>query len=196
MSEKTLELLIASLKTEAIDAAEQKSKSIIDQANHDAQKMLDAAKEKRDQMLEDAEKEAQSIISNGKNALRLAAKNFSAALRNDILNTLQSVLSKEVEGVFTPDLIKEAIVQVIKNIGSNVELKLSKEYLDDLSEYVHQQVQLSEKLVITEDNSLLKTLSITKTDQGWSYRISPEEITEALLPFLTSNWNDIIKNKS
>ena len=51
MSEKTLDQLIASLKTEAIEVAEKESQKILDEANSKAKKILEASEEKRKEML-------------------------------------------------------------------------------------------------------------------------------------------------
>ncbi|MBK7409932.1 MAG: hypothetical protein IPJ40_18930 [Saprospirales bacterium] len=87
-------------------------------------------------------------------------------------------------------------MKVIENIGSNVGLKLPGAFEQELADYIHQRLQASDDLVsITRDDSILSGFSITKTDQGWSYRISPEEIAELLQPHLIGKWVDILKKE-
>jgi vacuolar-type H+-ATPase subunit H len=197
MSENTLEQLIASLKTEAIDVAEKESKRILDTAKLRAKDILKAAEEKREIILSDAKKEARDIINKGNSALRQAGRDYSISVRNEILKIFQIVLQKETRHEFTPDLIKTAIIKTIENIGSDVELRFSKEVSDELADYIHTRFKATENHVsLIEDNNVLNGFSISKKDQGWSYSITPEEVAEALGKHLTNNWINILKNEA
>ncbi|MBK7409931.1 MAG: hypothetical protein IPJ40_18925 [Saprospirales bacterium] len=96
MSDKTLDKLISSLKSEAIDAAERESNKILEEARSQAQKILKGAEEKRAQMLMDAEKELQATMSNGESALRQAARDLNIDVRNHLLKLFELVLEKEI----------------------------------------------------------------------------------------------------
>jgi V/A-type H+/Na+-transporting ATPase subunit E len=197
MSDKNLEQLIVSLKTEAIDAAEKKSESILEGANLRASKILQAAKAERDAIISNAEQEAQAILHNGRSALKQAGRDFVISVRNELLEIFQTVLEQETRQVFTPDLIKTVIISIIENIGSDVELKFSKEISSEMADYIHNRLKTAEKSVsIIEDNTLLSGFSITKKSQGWSYTISPEQIAEALGNHLNDNWIKILKNEA
>lgn len=195
MSDKTLDKLILSLKSEAIDVAERESNKILEEARSQAQKILKGAEEKSEEIQMNAEKEAQAIISKGESALRQAARDLNIAVRNQLLKLFESVLEKEIRREFTPDLVKSAIVKVIENIGSDVELKLPGAFEQELADYIHQRLQTSDGLVsIIREDSILAGFSVTKTGQGWSYRISPEEIAELLQSHLIGKWVDVLKN--
>jgi V/A-type H+-transporting ATPase subunit E len=193
MSDKNLGQLIEALKTEAIDAAEKEAKRIVTEANLQAQKTLKAAEEKRDTMIQEAEAEAKAILSKGESALRQAGRDYSISVRNEMLQMFELVLEKEIEKEFTPEVLKSAIIQVVENIGSDVELKLSKDFSAELAAYIHSQLKSSKNTVsIMEDSTLLNRFSISHDDQGWSYSISPEEVSEALKHHLNHNWKSIL----
>lgn len=197
MSDKTLDQLIESLKTEAIDAAEQESEKIIEKARLKAQQIVQVAEKKRDTMISDAKREAEAILSKGKSALQQAGRDYSISVRNELLNVFQTVLEKETRKEFTPDLLKTAIVKVVENIGSDVELKLSAEFFKELAGYIHDRLKSSEEVVaVIEDNSVLNRFSVTQKSQGWSYTISPEEVADVLKNYLTANWIDILENEA
>ena len=197
MSDKTLDQLIASLKAEAIDTAEKESEKILEKAKLQAKQIVQAAEEKRSNLLSEAEQEAQAILSKGENALRQAGRDYSISVRNELLNVFQAVLEDEIRKEFTPDLLKTAIVKVIENISSDVELSLSEDFSKELADYIHNRLKSSEKLVsIIEDNSVLNGFSITQKSQGWSYTISPEEVAEALKNQLNNNWKNILKKET
>ncbi len=195
MNNQSLDRLIDSLKSEAIEAAEKESESIIQKAKVQAQEIVQQAEAKRDEILTQARQEAQTITNTGKSALHQAERDFTLTIRNDLLNLLGVVLEKEIQKEFRPDLLKEAIVKVVENIGADIELKMPQDFVEELSEYIHNQLQQSSEVVnITADNDRLKRLSIKKTDQGWSYEISPGEVSELLRNHLTGKWVEILKN--
>lgn len=196
MSDKTLDQLISSLKSEAIDAAERESNKILEEARSQAQKILKGAEEKREQILLEAENEAQAMIRKGESALRQAARDLYIAVRNNFLELFGAVLEKEIHNAFTPDLVKSAVMKVIDNIGAEVDLKLPGALEQELADYIRQRMQSSDDFPsIVRDDSILAGFSIAKTDEGWSYRISPEEIAELLQPRLIGKWVEVLKIK-
>ena len=196
MSEKTLDKLITSLKTEAIDAAEKEAKKIVDAAKAQAQKIISNAEVQKKQLLDNAEKEAEETLNKGVGALKQAARDINVTVQNDLLKLLKTVLQDEINKAFTPDLIKSAVIKVIENVNSSVELKLPEDFEKELAEYVQKHLQTSGNLVtITKDDSMLKGFSVTKTDQGWSYHITPQEVAEILNGHLSNRWINVLKSK-
>ncbi len=196
MSEKTLDKLITSLKTEAIDAAEKEAKKIVDAAKAQAQKIISNAEVQKKQLLDNAEKEAEETLNKGVGALKQAARDINVTVQNDLLKLLKTVLQDEINKAFTPDLIKSAVIKVIENVNSSVELKLPEDFEKELAEYVQKHLQTSGNLVtITKDDSMLKGFSVTKTDQGWSYHITPQEVAEILNGQLSNRWINVLKSK-
>ncbi|UMB62031.1 hypothetical protein MHL31_07510 [Lutibacter sp. A80] len=196
MSEKTLDKLIASLKTEAVEAAEKEAQKIVEAANVEAQNILSKAAAQKTEILQNAEKEAKATLEKGEGLLRQAARDLNVTVQNDLLKLLKTVLSNKVTKTFTPDLVKSTVLKIIENADSSVEVKLSEDLKKELAGYIQQELQASKSLVsITKDNSILKGFTVTKTDQGWSYNITPDEVSEILNDHLSSKWVDILKNK-
>lgn len=197
MSETNLNNLIATLKTEAIDAAEKEAAAILNAARDKAQRTLRDAEEQQKARLQEAEKEAEAILIKGKSALRQAARDVTISLQNDLIQLLTAVLERDIQDNFTPELLKSAITKVIENIGSDVELDLSADLKEDLADHIQQRLQTSNQLLgITADSSLSKTINITKKNEGWNYQISTEAITELLAANLSGKWLKILKNET
>ncbi|UOY07176.1 hypothetical protein L0P88_01170 [Muricauda sp. SCSIO 64092] len=195
MSENTLEKLIATLKSEAIEAADNEAVNIVESAHAQAKKIIKEAEAKREELLGNAEKEAQATLIKGEGALKQAARDLTVSVRNDLLQLLKTVLEKEVEAQFTPKLMEQAITNTIANVGSGVTLTLSKNVETELAKTVQKQLQAMDNLdSIITDPSLLKGFSITKTDQGWSYQISPNAVAELLNAHLSPKWVNLLKN--
>ena len=202
MSEKTLDKLIAKLKSEAIDAAEKEANDIIENAKTQALSILNDAQVKSDELLKNAEKESEANKAKAKGAMKQAARDLTVTLRNDLLNLLGNVLEKEVEKTFTADLIQTAVIKVIENVGSGVALKLPKNLELELADQIQKRLQTSEDIIsvttttTTTTNSLVNSFSISKTEEGWSYDISPEEVSNLLNTRLSPKWLDILKTES
>ncbi len=194
MSDKTLDQLIASLKREAIDAAETESRKILEKARLQAQQIVEEAEHKKNNILEEARQEAEAILRKGEAALQQAGRDYSISVRNELLHVFQVVLEREIRKEFTPELLKTAMVKVIENIGSDVALKLSPEFSQELADYIHSRLKSSGKSVsIIENHSVLNGFAITHKEQGWSYAISSEEVAEALQAHLNPKWIDLLK---
>lgn len=197
MSENTLDKLIAKLKLEAIDAAEKEANEIFEHAKTKAERILKDAQVKRDEILEKAENESKANTFKADGALKQAARDLTVTLRNDLLNLLGKVLEKEVESSFTPALIETAVLKVIENVGSGVALKLPKNLESNLADQIQKRLQSAEDITsITSNNSVVNSFSITKTEEGWSYDISPEEVANLLQSHLSPKWLDILKSDS
>ncbi|MBV7270629.1 hypothetical protein [Winogradskyella luteola] len=197
MSENTLDKLITKLKLEAIDAAESEANDTIESAKTKARSILSEAQAKSDELIETAEIEAKTIIIKAEGALKQAARDLSLSLRNDLLNLLGNVLDKEVKITFTADLMETAVLKVVENIGSGVALKLPKGLEKNVANQIQKRLQESSDITsVTSDNSLVNAFSITKIDEGWSYDISPEEISNLLKKYLSQKWVYILNTDS
>jgi V/A-type H+-transporting ATPase subunit E len=197
MSEQTLDLLIEKLKTEAIEKAEKESAKILEDARIRAEAIVSEAEEQKKSLLSEAEKEAQDIVDKGNSALRVAARDLSLSVRNDLLQLLRATLEDEVEKSFTPELMKSVINQLIDQLGSEVEFRLPEEHSRELAEFIQKKMQESdETITLLEEKGDASGILITKKDQGWSYTISPEQVTESLLPHLNAKWVQILSEKS
>ena len=195
MSEKTLDKLIATLKSEAIETAEKEANEVVENARQQAQKIIKEAEAKKADLLNNAEKEAQATLKKGEGALQQAARDLIVSVRNDLLKLFKAALEQEVENNFAPDLTEKAILKVVENVGSGAALKLPEHMEKKLAEKIRKRLQESDNLdSITKDASLPNGFVVSKTDQGWSYRISPEEVAELLNVYLSPKWVQILKN--
>jgi vacuolar-type H+-ATPase subunit E/Vma4 len=193
MSEHSLNDLIHSLKTEAIEAAEKESERILNEAREKAQQILKSAEIKRDNLLEDAERESVRIIEKGEAALRQAGRDYIISVRNEILHIFQTVFEAEVQRAFTPELMKEMIIKVTENIGSEAEITMSSNNTKELADYIHDRLKSSDLSVsIIEDNAVLSGFIISRNQEGWSFTVSPEEVSEALKNLLNKNWREML----
>lgn len=193
MSDKNLEQLIASLKSEAIDKAEQEAEKIISDAKLKAQGILKDAQKGKETAVKDAEKEAEDILHKGKIALQQASRDLVLSLQNDLLDLFKALLEKEIKSEFKAETIKSIITSVVDSMGKGININLPAETYKQLSDFIHLKVKDGDEISFSEDKSLISGLKIAKSKEGWSYNINAETISEALLPFLNTNWIEILK---
>jgi F0F1-type ATP synthase membrane subunit b/b' len=197
MPEKNLENLIATLKMEAIEAAEKEAAEIVSKARAEAREIVEEADVKSDELLQNAEREAQAILDKGESALQQASRDVRVSMRNDLLLMLKGILEREVETAFKPDLVEKAILVIVENAGTGISLKLSEKLETQLTYQILERLKASKNLdSISRDVSLTDGFSIAKTGEGWSYHISPGEVTELLYAHLSPNWVEILKKAS
>ncbi|MFC2114322.1 hypothetical protein ACFLRI_03135 [Bacteroidota bacterium] len=190
MSDKNLEQLIDSIKTEAIDKAEKEAEKILSDAKLKAQGILKDAQQKKESELKDAGKEASEIIDKGKIALQQASRDLVLSLQNELLGLFKAALEKEIKAELKPDTIKSIILSVVDNMGKGGQINLPADNLKQLSDFIQTKAK---DMSFSEDDTVSAGLKVVKTSEGWSYNINPETIAEALLPYLNTNWVEILK---
>ena len=197
MPEKNLENLITALKTEAIEAAEKEAAEIIATARAKARKIVEEAEAESDALQQNAEKEAQAILHKGESALQQAARDMSVSMRHSLLAMFKALLEQEIADSFTPNLVEKVVLGMVENTGSGVSLKLSEKLETELSDQILERLQNSKNLdSISRDATLPDGFSMTRTEEGWSYHISPAEVTEILYAHLSPNWVQLLKKES
>lgn len=194
MSEKNLEGLIATLKKEAIEEAEKQAADIVSKAREEARALMEDAEASKAEMLRQAEAAAKATREKGENALRQAGRDLSVSVRNDLLTLLKGVLEREVEGAFSPQLLEKAVLKILENVGSGATLELPAELGTQLAGQIRQRLQATgEPVSIRKSTSLVNGFAISKAEEGWTYRITPEEVTELLYTYLSPKWIQILK---
>ncbi|OZV68091.1 hypothetical protein [Winogradskyella aurantia] len=195
MSEHTLDGLIAKVKSEAIEASEKEAQKIIADAKHKAQQLLSKAEADKVVLLDEAQAKADALLDKGKVALNQAARDVQISVKNDIQKLFKSVLETEIKDGFTPELYVKVISKVIDQLGSHVSIALPADTKEDLVNAIKQSVAKSKTVpeIITKHN-LLSGLSVTKTDEGWSYEITAEEIADLLNQHLSNKWVELLRN--
>jgi V/A-type H+-transporting ATPase subunit E len=192
MSEYSLDGLIAKVKSEAIERAEKEAQEIIDDAKAQAAKILEKANAEKEQRISEAEEQANAIRYKADIALNQAAREVSIATKNDLLALFKAVLQAEVQAAYDPDLYKTLVLHIVDSVGDNSAITLPGHLEEQVVKEIHKKVANSEKSVkILQSNQLLNGLKVTKTDEGWSYNITAEEVTELLNQQLSKKWMDI-----
>ncbi|WP_422107981.1 hypothetical protein [Winogradskyella sp.] len=196
MSEQTLDGLIARVKSEAIEASENEAKQIIDDAKQKAQQLLSNAETEKETLLANAKVQAEALVEKGKIALNQASRDVQISVKNDIQKLFKLALEANIKDAFTSDLYSSIITQVTNSLGSNVAIALPADTEDQVLKSIQKKVATSQTIPeIIKKEQLLSGLSVTKTDEGWSYDITAEEIASLLSQQLSQKWIEFLNTK-
>lgn len=196
MSDSSLNELIIKVKSEAIETAEKEAQQIIDNARKKAENHLKQAEDKKNQLLEEAQTEAEATLNKGEIALKQAARDVQLSVKNDLHKLFKSVLAAEIKAAFTPELYAAVITKLIDNVGSNVEIALPDNLQEEVIAAIQKKItEANQSAAIVKKQQLFSGLSVTKTDEGWSYDITAEEVSELLNQHLSAKWVQLLNKK-
>lgn len=111
MSQQVQEL-IDKIKTEGIQAADQKAKEIEEQAKRKAQGILDEANKRAQELLLETEEEIRKKQEASRMALAQASRDTLLSLKKEIQKLLQKIVAAQVADVLTPQRLADMIVEV------------------------------------------------------------------------------------
>lgn len=193
MSDVSLDKLIESIKEDAIASATKESDRILADAKEKAGAIINEARSEKQRILDEAETEANGLISKGESTLRQAARDMQTVMRNDILKLLGRALDAKLAVSFNADVLKRAIEQILSQVGQDVEMKISPDLETELAAYIRNELKVDAgQVVTTRDPSLLNGVKLIKTQEGWSYDITAEEVGQLLKSHLTDQWISIL----
>lgn len=193
--------LIDKIKTEGVQAADQKAKEIEGSAKNDAQKMIHDAKAQAQQIIEDANKKARQITDSTQTALKQAARDTLISLRKEIERTLNKVIAQKVNDSLTPERLADIIAAVVKKSAEtemaqdDILITLSEADLKNLKDgftaKLQKEVQKTVKLQSHEDMGKGFTISY---DNGKScFDFSDTSLAEYLSTYVNAQVAALIR---
>jgi V/A-type H+-transporting ATPase subunit E len=195
MSEHNLKGLIAKVKAEAIEKADKEAQELISQAQQQAAKIVKKAEQERKEILEKANATSEEIQSKGVIALKQAARDVNLSIKSDLIELFKSVLEANIEEAFSKEVYVAVIKEFTKALKGNLSISLPEELEDQLVNSIRQEVaQNSSAATVIKDKNLLSGLSVRQTDEGWSYDMTAEEISELLNSNLSQRWMTILNS--
>ena len=122
--EAQLENLIEKLKSEGVQAAQQQSDQIINDAKKEAQGIIDNAKKEAEMITQDAGKKAEKFKIGADAAVRQASRDMILVIKEKITGLFDRILKTKVEQTLSPDFIKMLILKLSENMqqGNAIEI--------------------------------------------------------------------------
>lgn len=113
--------LIAQIKKDGVDAAENQATTIINDAKAQAEKILADAQAQADKILNSAKTENEKMVRSGEDAIRQAGRNLLISFRESIAKELRAIAGDAVAAAYARENLSGLILSVVENWTKNPE---------------------------------------------------------------------------
>ena len=193
--------LIDKIKSEGVQAAEDKAKEIENQAEAKKQDIIAEAKNQANQIVLEANQEAEKIKHSTEMALKQSSRDMLLSLRKEIENILQKVISIEVKGSLTSENLASILENVIKAFFKNnsndedVFVSLSEDDLKQIKDgFIEKlQTQLKKEIKLQSSNDIEKGFSISFDEGKSAFDFTDVSLAGYLSGYLNEYVSSLIK---
>lgn len=188
--EAQLNELIEKIKSEGVEAADQKAAEIIAEANTKAEQIVDEARLKAQSIIDEAKAERTKTEAAGMEALTQAGRDLLLSLESKITEVFRSVIDNRVAASLDESTIREAVITVVKGwatekagtmdllLGDELATKLESALKSDLAD------QFAAGMEIKPVRGVAAGFRIGTKDGAAYYDFTAAAIAEAMSAFL------------
>ena len=113
--------LIAQIKKDGVDAAENQATTIVNDAKAQAEKILADAQAQAEKILLNAKTENEKMVRSGEDAIRQAGRNLLISFRESIAKELRVIAGDAVAAAYAQENLSALILSVVENWTKNPE---------------------------------------------------------------------------
>ena len=110
-----LQELIAQIKKDGVDAAEDQATAIINDAKAQAEKIIADAQAQADKILQNAKTENEKMVRSGEDAIRQAGRNLLISFRESIAKELRAITGDAIDAAYTQEKLSGLILSVVES---------------------------------------------------------------------------------
>jgi len=200
MSQQVQEL-IDKIKTEGLQAADQKAREIEEQAKRNAQGTLDEANKRARELISDAEEEIRKKQEASRTALQQASRDTLLSLKKEVQKLLHKVIAAQVADALTPDKLSDIIAAVAhksvdgKSADAGIGVVLSPKDLKELRDgfLAKLQKQLKHPVHFQASEDIGKGFTISFDSGKSSFDFSEAALAEYLSVYLNEELAALLK---
>ena len=192
-----VEELIDRIKRDGVAAAENSASLKISQAEKEAEKILQDARNKADSILNQAKEESEKFKKAGEDAVKQAGRNLLISFRDSVTKELSSLVTGEIEKVYSPEMLQKLIPEVVKEWAKNSsvnELSVllnSNQLSDGLKSLL--KTEIEKGLVLKVDDSVVSGFRIGVKNGSAFYDYSAEAVAELFCAYLNPKVSALMK---
>ena len=131
-----LKAFLEKIQEEGVNAAEDKARSIEEEARVKAENIVKKARKDAEGLIENAKAKVSSMEESGKDALKQAARNTLLSLKEEIKSTLKALITERSREALEPAELKKILTEIIKSYSRSkpegIEILLSKKDQEEL----------------------------------------------------------------
>ncbi|MBI5150239.1 MAG: hypothetical protein HZA28_05665 [Candidatus Omnitrophica bacterium] len=200
MSQQVQEL-INKIKTEGLQAADQKAREIEEQAKRNAQGILNEANKRAQGLLSEAEEEIRKKQEASRTALQQASRDTLLSLKKEVQKLLHKVVATHVADAFTPEKLADIIAEIVhksteaQSADAGAEVVLSPKDLKELRDgfFAKLQKQFKHPLNFRASEDIGKGFTISFDQGKSSFDFSEAALAEYLSVYLNEELAALLK---
>ena len=186
--------LIDKIKTEGLQAADQKAKEIEDSAQANAQKIIADAQIQARHIIADAQAQAQKTHGSTEMALKQSARDTLLALKKEIEGVLRKVISRQVKDSLSPEQLSDIVGEVVKGsvqaglVDNDIEVILNSDDLKKLKDgfIAKLQKEIKQPMTFKSSDGMSSGFTISFDEGKSCFDFSDESLVEYLSSYLNA----------
>lgn len=195
-----LEELIAQIKKDGVEAAENQAESILLSAKAEAEKIIADANAQADKIMAAAKSENVKVVKSGEDAIRQAGRNLLISFRESVTKELKAIVSANVNKVYSSDDLAKIIINMVecwasKPDAEDVSVILNTEDLKKLEEALL--AELNAKMIkgvtLKANDNFDGGFRIATDNGSVYYDYSAEAVTDMLSNYLSPRVTALLK---
>ena len=195
---------IDKIKQEGIQQADQKAKEIEDGARKKAEQIIEQAQSKADNLLNQAKEQIKQMEDTTRLALEQACRDTLLSLRNEIQQTLQKVISAQLNETLTSEnlliLLEKVIEIALQNeiAPKDMQVDLDSENFNVVKEGIIKKFQkrLKEPFSIRASEDIGKGFTISFDSGKSNFDFTDESLAEYLMMYLSPQVAALLEPKA
>ena len=186
--------IIDKIKTEGVQAADQKAKEIEDNARANAQKIIADAQVQTRHIIADAQAQAQKTHGSTEMALKQSARDTLLALKKEIEGVLRKVISRQVKDSLSPEQLSDIVGEVVKGsvqaglVDNDIEVILNSDDLKKLKDgfIAKLQKEIKQPMTFKSSDGMSSGFTISFDEGKSCFDFSDESLVEYLSSYLNA----------
>lgn len=196
--ETQLDSLIEKLKIEGVQAAQQQSDNIIEDAKKEARRIDSNAQNEAKQIIDQAQQKAENFKTSADAAIQQASRDLILVIKEKITSLLDRVLKSQVQQSLSPDFLKELIIKLIEQMHTKetVEILVSEADKEKLLNFLQEGLKndLKTEIELKVNNRISRGFRIGIKDQSAYYDITDDSIVTSLIEFLNPSLAKLLED--
>jgi V/A-type H+-transporting ATPase subunit E len=192
--------LIEKIQQDGIKAAEDKAREIEDQAKKEADLILKNARAEAERLFSEVKDNLAKMEQSQKALLAQAGRDLMLTLKKEINAMLEQLISKEIQGSITPEVMADILGQIIKEqakLGKeDIIVTLKKDDLDKLEKnFLARLKEEAKKGIVLKPSEEVRAGFLISFDNAKSYfDFSDQALTEYIGTYLKPKLSELLKN--
>ena len=195
-----LQELIAQIKKDGVQAAENEAAAIVNDAKAKAEKIVADAQAQADSILANAKTENERMVKSGEDAIRQAGRNLLLSFRESVARELKALVGETVTGAYSSQAFAALIVKAVEGwvahpetddvtviLNSNDAEKLEQIVLLGLKE------KLGKGVTLRANDTFDGGFRIAVNESGAYYDYSAQAVVDMLSNYLTPKVTALLK---